>query len=33
MLFVLTPEQLEFAKKLTEEGKNLREEVELKPAK
>jgi hypothetical protein len=33
MLSVLTPEQLKFAKKLTEEGKGLREEVGLKPAK
>jgi Spy/CpxP family protein refolding chaperone len=30
MLSVLTPEQLEFAKKLTEGGKGLREEVGLK---
>jgi Spy/CpxP family protein refolding chaperone len=33
MLSVLTPEQLELAKKLTEEGKGLREEVGLKPLK
>ncbi|MDR2116720.1 MAG: hypothetical protein LBP87_10125 [Planctomycetaceae bacterium] len=33
MKAVLTPEQLEIAKKLTEEGKGLREEVGLKPLK
>jgi Spy/CpxP family protein refolding chaperone len=33
MLSVLTPEQLDLAKKLTEEGKCLREEAGLKPTK
>ena len=33
MKAVLTPEQLELGKKLTEEGKNLREDVGLKPLK